>query len=66
MQDAPLEPEDAAEIDLDLASDLADLENKTRAAHGFGQGSGGMGRRSEEFTPSQARSAFRRFMSATK
>ena len=28
MQDAPLEPEDAAEIDLDLACDLADLEKK--------------------------------------
>jgi len=28
MQDAPLEPEDAAEIDLDLACELADLENR--------------------------------------
>lgn len=28
MQDAPLEPEDAAEIDLDLACGLADLEKK--------------------------------------
>ena len=28
LQDAPLEPEDPAELDIDLASDLADLETK--------------------------------------
>ena len=31
MQDAPLEPEDAVEIDIDLATDLEDLETKLSA-----------------------------------